>query len=414
MQASKVLTASAGNVATLGGTVNLSGTWQVGGVAVTATAAELNYLDIAVLGTGAWNKAVVLDGNGDFIWPATTSGIDLVTNSAVLKLGSSDWEISGTAVTATGAELNYLDIAALGTGAASKAVVLDGSGNYTAPAGTWNLSGATAVNTPTGGLQIGGVAITSTAAELNVLDGVSATLAATDLNITELTTLGTHEASKALTLSAGGHMTGIAGDWGLTSVTSIDIAVGALELAGVAVGATAAELNVLDGATAGTQVANKAVVADANINTGVSKVTQLHIGASGSEVQVTATPAELNLNDGQVASVTFTPSGGVGSGTVTTDFKDAAGVQMAIPTGFTFWFSSVATGLDHLAITTSVAANKGSVDARGAVAGSDIFHGITDAAGEFDVTVTAAADDYYMVVQLPNGKLQISAVLTLT
>jgi hypothetical protein len=136
MEASKVLTASAGNVATLGGTVNLSGTWQVGGVAVSATAAELNYLDIAVLGTGV----------------------------------------------------------------ASKAVVLDGSGNYTAPAGTWNLSGATAVNTPTGGLQIGGVAITSTAAELNVLDGVSATLAATDLNITELTTLGTHEASKVVVI----------------------------------------------------------------------------------------------------------------------------------------------------------------------------------------------------------------------
>jgi len=43
------------------------------------------------------------------------------------------------------AELNYLDIAVLGTGAASKAVVLDGSGNYTAPAGTWDLSGVTAI-----------------------------------------------------------------------------------------------------------------------------------------------------------------------------------------------------------------------------------------------------------------------------
>ena len=49
-----------------------------------------------------------------------------------------------------------------------------------------------------------------------------------------------------------------------------------------------AELNVLDGAVAGTQVASKAVVADPNINTGVSKVTELHVGASGSEVQMTA------------------------------------------------------------------------------------------------------------------------------
>ena len=37
--------------------------------------------------------------------------------------------------TATAAEINYLDIAALGTGAASKAVVLDGSGNYKMPDG---------------------------------------------------------------------------------------------------------------------------------------------------------------------------------------------------------------------------------------------------------------------------------------
>jgi hypothetical protein len=169
------------NAVTTGSTLDVTaGSFSLSSVAVTATAAELNYLDIVTLGTGAWNKAVVLDGNGDFIWPATTSGIDLATNSAVLKLGSSDWEISGTAVTATGAELNYLDISVLGTGAASKAVVLDGSGNYTAPAGTWNLSGATAVNTPTGGLQIGGVAITSTAAELNKLDGVNAT--ATELD----------------------------------------------------------------------------------------------------------------------------------------------------------------------------------------------------------------------------------------
>lgn len=58
--------------------------------------------------------------------------------------------------------------------------------------------------------------------------------------------------------------------------------------------ATYTELNLLDGATAGTQVASKAVIADANVNIGVSKVTQLHIGATGSETQITATGAELN------------------------------------------------------------------------------------------------------------------------
>ena len=57
---------------------------------------------------------------------------------------------------------------------------------------------------------------------------------------------------------------------------------------------TVAEVDVLENATAGAQVASKVVVADANINTGISKVTELHIGATGSEVQVNATPAEID------------------------------------------------------------------------------------------------------------------------
>ena len=60
---------------------------------------------------------------------------------------------------------------------------------------------------------------------------------------------------------------------------------------------TAAEQNFLDGATAGTQVASKAVIADANVNIGVVKATALHIGASGAEEQVNATADELNAAD---------------------------------------------------------------------------------------------------------------------
>lgn len=61
-----------------------------------------------------------------------------------------------------------------------------------------------------------------------------------------------------------------------------------------AVTASGTELNYLAGITPGTQAASKAVVADSNVNTGVSKVTELHIGSSGSEVQVNATPAEID------------------------------------------------------------------------------------------------------------------------
>jgi hypothetical protein len=346
------------------------------------------------------SKDMYIDANADCT--GTLSGYDVVANNELRV--TSDFIMGGVTVSATATQLNYNDISTLGTMEASK-VLTASAGNVATLGGTVNLSGT---------WQVGGVAVTSTAAELNVLDGVSATLAATDLNITELTTLGTHEASKALTLSAGGHMTGIAGDWGLTSVTSIDIAVGALELAGVAVTADAAELNVLDGATAGTQVAGKAVVADAQVNTGVSKVTQLHIGASGAEVQVTATPAELNLNDNQPASVTFdSVAGGVGSGTATITIKDAAGSAMANITMGHLFFSSTSAGADFLPVTTSVVASKGDIS-HDVTAGEELFHFVTNATGELDFTITAAADDYYVCIVLPNGSISISGVITIT
>lgn len=47
-----------------------SGSWQVGGVTITATGAELNYLDITTLGTSEASKVVTADANGDVILAA--------------------------------------------------------------------------------------------------------------------------------------------------------------------------------------------------------------------------------------------------------------------------------------------------------------------------------------------------------
>lgn len=134
--------------------------------------------------------------------------------------------------------------------------------------------------------QMGGV--TASAAELNILDGATVTTA--EVNILDGVT------STAAELNI------------LDGVTS-----------------TAAELNILDGATAtftelnyldkasalGVQEASKVVTADANVNSGVSKITELHIGATGAETQVNATGAELNeaadKSAAAVISITTTP-----------------------------------------------------------------------------------------------------------
>jgi hypothetical protein len=99
-------------VFTSGSGVDIQGTFQLNNTTVTATAAELNYLDIAALGTGVASKAVVVDGNGNFVFAAATVGIDFATNSAPVLLGAGDWKIDGTAVNSTAVELDtfYLNI----------------------------------------------------------------------------------------------------------------------------------------------------------------------------------------------------------------------------------------------------------------------------------------------------------------
>lgn len=82
------------------------------------------------------------------------------------------------------------------------------------------LDGTTAIqpNLTAGSWKIGGTAITSTAAEINLLDGVTSTTAelnildgvtatAAEINYLDITTLGTSEASKAVTADANGDVT---------------------------------------------------------------------------------------------------------------------------------------------------------------------------------------------------------------
>lgn len=95
-------------------------------------------------------------------------------------------------------------------------------------------------------------------------------------------------------------------------VTADDGTVSTVNIAELAAldGIAASDLAKIDGITNGTQAAGKAVVADANVNTGVSKITALHIGASGSETQVVATAAELNATcdvSTRIVNVTTTP-----------------------------------------------------------------------------------------------------------
>jgi hypothetical protein len=161
----------------------------------------------------------------------------------------------------------------------------------------------------TNGLKLAGNLVRSSADELNILDGVTSTAA--ELNYLDITTLGTSQVSKAVTVNSSGDLIvpdsdkfkfGAGSDMQLYhdgSNSYITNAVGILKLAtetnGIAVtighttsevtigdnltitgtltlgsGAelTEAELEMLDGITAGTALASKALVVDSNKDIG--------------------------------------------------------------------------------------------------------------------------------------------------
>lgn len=89
-----------------GPTINASTALQIGGTAITATAAELNIMDGV---TATASELNILDGV-----TSTTSELNILDG-----------------VTATTAELNYNDITTLGTSQASKVVTADANGDIT-------------------------------------------------------------------------------------------------------------------------------------------------------------------------------------------------------------------------------------------------------------------------------------------
>ena len=98
-------------------------------------------------------------------------------------------------VTATYAELNYLDITTLGQSEQSKVLTADANGDVTIEDGAFDFDVAS--HDGTNGLLLGGTLVTASATELNLIDGYTGTTA--ELNTLDVTTQGTAEASKAVT-----------------------------------------------------------------------------------------------------------------------------------------------------------------------------------------------------------------------
>ena len=121
------------------------GSWQVGGTAITSTGAEINYLDITTLGASEASKVVTADANGDI----TLSNSVIETVSALTGTTPSIDPNNGTIQT-WALTANSTPTENLSAGESVLLMVADGTAyTITWPTITWvnNLGNAPTLNT---------------------------------------------------------------------------------------------------------------------------------------------------------------------------------------------------------------------------------------------------------------------------
>jgi hypothetical protein len=122
---------------------------------------------------------------------------------------------------------------------------------------------------------------------------------------------------------------------------------------------------------------------------------------------VTASAAEINAMDtAAFVSMTTATTPASGSCAVQLVFKGAGGSALTVPVSGILYMSELATGLTVDAADTSIATLTNGVVTN--LVSASISHFVSDATGKLGLTITAVADDYWIVVVLPNGKLLIS------
>ena len=361
-------------------------TLNLGGTAVTSTAAEINILDGVTATTAELNYVdgvtsniqTQLDSKSSSTSPTFTGTVTIATadinggNIDGTAIGSSSastgnfstLSIAGSAITSTAAEINILDgvtattaelnyvdgvTSAIQTQLNTKATIASPTFTGTVTIPTADINGGAIDGTAIGGtvastgnfstLSIGGSAITATAAEINILDGVTATTAeinkldgltatTTELNYVDGVTSAIQTQLNAKASAASPTLTGT------TSIST-------LSLGGTTITATAAEINILDGVTATTT--------ELNYTDGVTSNIQTQLNAKA-----------------PIASPTFTgtstvPSLVLGSGSTVTSIKDednmASNSNTALATQQSIKAYVDNSAVDLTAITTDVEPN---------------------------------------------------------
>lgn len=262
--------------------------------------------------------------------------------------------------------------------------------------GTLDLSDADGASY---GVKLGGTLVTATAAELNLLDGSSA---------------GTVANSKAVIYSAAGIVQGTdfkgpdgfgianasVSDFLLFNAAEIVVKDGALDfdiashdtsnglkLGGTLVSSTAAEINLLDGSSAGSVVASKAAIYSAGGDLYGTQVSS-SFGLSGSSITlegtaVTAEAADLNLAQGMAES---TGTAAASAFVALDEDKSVTGISNLTAS----FFSGDGSGLSNVTATASPAGSNTQVqfNQNGSTAGDSGL--VYDGSGSLDLVEFSA------------------------
>jgi len=100
-----------------------------------------------------------------------------------------------------------------------------------------------------------------------------------------------------------------------------------------------------------------------------------------------------------------------GTGVALLTFTDSYGNALTAPISGYLYFSEDAAGLAAAALDTGATAAKGQISP--AISTSN-YHFVTNATGELDLTLTSAADSYWIVFIQPSGTLLISDEMAIT
>ena len=178
---------SSGNIATINqltSTTLITTNLTLGGISISSTGTQINYTNVTA-GTASASKCLVLDSSSNItginsLTATTLTAISTVTGG--LTLG-------GVSISSTGAQINYLEpIITLGVGAASGCLTLNSSSNITSGINSLTattlistnstLTNSTITNATINNITLGSTLITSTGTQLNYTNVTAGTASA--------------------------------------------------------------------------------------------------------------------------------------------------------------------------------------------------------------------------------------------